>query len=113
MADEPAPATKKDVADVRLEVAEVRREVASGRQEVAGTRAGIELRLDRLLQHMRAMQTELLKASGPWHENIQVRDRQLEMSASNSDIAIKTRMDTLARRLVEIERKLLLNPPAA
>ena len=37
----------------------------------------------------------------------------MELTTSNSDAAVKARMDTLERRLAEIEKKLLLNPPAA
>lgn len=57
MADENAPATKKDLRELE----------------------------ERLSEQMRDMQTELLKA----------------------------RMDVMERRLGEIEKKLLLNPPAA
>jgi len=37
----------------------------------------------------------------------------LELGTSNSEVALKIRMETIERRLFEIERKLLLNPPAA
>jgi hypothetical protein len=85
MAPEDTPATKRDL---------------SGMEE-------------RLLERMRDMQTELLKAFGPWQENVQVRVRQLEVTGGNSDAAMKARMDTVERRLAEIEKRLLLNPPAA
>jgi len=37
----------------------------------------------------------------------------LELDARNSDTALKTRMEAIERRLIDIEKKLFLNPPAA
>ena len=72
MADENAPATKKDLQEFEGPTTKDFRETG-----------------DRLSKQMRDMQT------------------------GNSVQSVKMRMDTMERRLGEIEKKLLLNPPAA
>ena len=69
--------------------------------------------VDTLTERMRDMQTETLKAFEPWQENIHARTRLLERTWAAIDDTAKARMDTIERRLAEIEKKLLLNPPAA
>jgi hypothetical protein len=49
---------------------------------------------DRMSERMRDMQMEILKAFLPWQESVH-------------------RMGILERRLWEIEKRLLMNPPAA
>jgi hypothetical protein len=68
---------------------------------------------DRLSEQMRDMQTELLKAFLPWQDNVRIQFRELEANTGNSVQSVKLRMDTMERRLGEIEKRLLLNPPAA
>lgn len=68
---------------------------------------------ERLIEQMRDMQTELLRGFGPWQEGIQTRMAELELAARTGEGAIKKRMEIVERRLMEIEKKLLMNPPAA
>jgi hypothetical protein len=67
----------------------------------------------RISEQMRDMQTELLKAFLPWQDQVRVQFRELEANTGNSVVAMKERMGILERRLAEIEKKLLLNPPTA
>jgi len=94
--DENAPATKKDIRDLE-----------------SGLLAKMAEQEERLSEQIRDMQTELLKAFMPWQDQIRFQFRELEVNTGNSVSAIKERMNILERRLLEIERKLLLEPPAA
>ena len=87
--------------------------IAGVEAKIAGVEGKLEETVARLIERMRDMQTELLKAFGAWQENVQARVRQMEITAGNSEATILARMDTLERRLFEIERRLLMNPPAA
>lgn len=58
---------------------------------------------------MRDMQTELLKGYLPAQEQARARDSALEART----VALAWRAATVENRLAEIEKKLLLNPPAA
>ena len=93
-----------------------------GRSERIGDRLGeFEKRLEnrlcefekRLSKQLRDIQTELLKAFLPWQEQIRIQFRELEANTGNSVVAVKQRMDVMERRLGEIEKRLLMNPPAA
>jgi len=64
---------------------------------------------ERLTEQMRDMQTELLKAFLPAHEQARSRDAALEARQN----AVETRVAITETRLAEIEKRLLLNPPAA
>lgn len=64
-------------------------------------------RFDELIEHMRDMQTELLKAFLPFREDAAARDHLLEQRQN----ALEQRQAVLGRRLTEIEKKLLLAPP--
>jgi hypothetical protein len=59
--DENAPATKKDLAEVKLEIGEKLSELE-----------------DRLSERIRDSQTEILKAFLPWQESVQTQFRKLE-----------------------------------
>jgi hypothetical protein len=87
------------------------------RTEISDTegrlRTEISATESRLSEQMRDMQTELLKAFLPWQEQIRIQFRELEANTGNSVTAIKQRMEVMERRLSEIEKKLLLEPPAA
>ena len=101
--DENAPATKKDVAAVRKDLAAVESSVSAQMHALE----------ERLSEQMRDMQTELLKAFLPWQRDVRIQFRELEVNTGNSVQAIKERMDILQHRLQEIEKRLLMNPPAA
>lgn len=64
---------------------------------------------DRLLERMQDMQTELLKAILLDQE----RKRQWAEAMEARQNAIELRFNSVEGRLAEIEKKLLLNPPAA
>ena len=97
--DEEKPATKKDLDELKAELT----------VELTGEMGRME---DRLMEKMRDMQTELLRAFNRWQDSIHLRMRHLEVNASNDTTAVKARMDVMERRLVQIERKLLLEPPS-
>jgi hypothetical protein len=44
---------------------------------------------------------------------VRIQFRELEANTGNSVQSVKLRMDVIERRLGEIEKRLLLNPPAA
>jgi polyhydroxyalkanoate synthesis regulator phasin len=94
--DQNAPATKKDLAALEGSLS-----------------AQMHALEERLSEQMRDMQTELLKAFLPWQRDVRIQFRELEVNTGNSVQAIKERMDILQHRLQEIEKRLLMNPPAA
>jgi uncharacterized protein YceH (UPF0502 family) len=91
MADElNQPATKGDLATVATEL-----------------RAEVKALEDRLVEAMRDMQTEMLKAFYSFAETNTQRLAQTEVNES----ALRGRVETLERRVFELEKRLL--PPAA
>ena len=118
--NENAPATKKDVAAVAGDVAAVAKgvaavakDVAAVKKDLAALETRLDVRMDGLSEQMRDMQTELLKAFLPWQEQVRIQFRELEVNTGNSVSTVKERMNILERRLWEIEKRLLMNPPAA
>src|ERR1039457_1688884 len=97
--DENAPATKRDLALVT--------------KDLAALETRLDVRMDSLSEQMRDMQTELLKAFLPWQDQVRMQFRELEVNTGNSVSTVKERMNILERRLLESEKRLLLNPPAA
>ena len=104
--DENAPATKRDLALVTKDLAVVTKGLAA-------LETRLDVRMDSLSEQMRDMQTELLKAFLPWQEQVRMQFRELEVNTGNSVTTVKERMNILERRLWEIEKRLLMNPPAA
>ncbi len=90
-----------------------RTEFAAAMQKIDARFDEVNSRFDQMQEQMRDMQTELLKAFMPWQEVTEVRMRKLEMTTSNTEAALEARMATIERRLREIEKKLLMEPPAA
>ena len=97
--DENASATKRDLALVT--------------KDLAALETRLDVRMDSLSEQMRDMQTELLKAFLPWQRDVRIQFRELEVNTGNSVQAIKERLEILQHRLQEIEKRLLMNPPAA
>ena len=64
---------------------------------------------DRLTERMRDMQTEILRVFIEFQQRNQSRDTALERSLP----PLTDRLSSVERRWLEIEKKLLLNPPAA
>ena len=104
--DENASATKRDLALVTKDLAVVTKGLAA-------LESRLDVRMDSLSEQMRDMQTELLKAFLPWQEQVRMQFRELEVNTGNSVTTVKERMNILERRLWEIEKRLLMNPPAA
>jgi chaperonin cofactor prefoldin len=104
--DENASATKRDLALVTKDLAVVTKGLAA-------LETRLDVRMDSLSEQMRDMQTELLKAFLPWQEQVRMQFRELEVNTGNSVTTVKERMNILERRLWEIEKRLLMNPPAA
>jgi hypothetical protein len=124
-------------SDERLTHIEVRTEILAKTQElmadsrteildkVQDTRTGILQKtqalvrdarreiLDQNQELVRDAQTEILKAFLPYQETQSVRFQALEISLGNTTANVTARMAILERRLAEIEKRLLLNPPAA
>jgi septal ring factor EnvC (AmiA/AmiB activator) len=110
---EDVAAVKEDVAAVKEDVAAVKEAVAAVKKDLAAVETRLDVRMDSLSEQMRDMQTELLKAFLPWQQDVKIQFRELEINTGNSVQAIKERMDVLQHRLQEIEKRLLMNPPAA
>ncbi|HTP33398.1 MAG TPA: hypothetical protein VMJ75_14570 [Candidatus Acidoferrales bacterium] len=92
-----SPVTRAELqAELKQLKIELKREILDGVQEV-----------------VRDSQTEILKAFLPFQEPTNIRFRALEAKVSNTDVGITERMAILERRLQEIEKRLLMNPPAA
>jgi hypothetical protein len=110
MAPEDTPATKRDIRALDERMREMKIELLAGVDERL---AGVDERMtgmeERLLERMRDMQTELLKAFLPYQEQARLRDAALEVRQA----ALEGRFHTVEGRLVEIEKRLFLNPPAA
>jgi hypothetical protein len=66
---------------------------------------------EELIEAIRDAQTEILKAFFPFQEATEVRFRKMEADQSNSNYALNARVNIVERRLQEIEKKLLINPP--
>jgi hypothetical protein len=96
MATDDAPATKRDLAELEERMRQQMREMQAQLQE-----------------QMRDMQTELLNAFLPWQESVHVQFEELKFNTRNSVESIRERITIVERRLFEIEKKLLMNPPAA
>lgn len=96
MAPEDSPATKRDLRLLEERLSE--------RMD-----SQIKASEERLSEHMRDMQTEILKAFMPFQQQVSIRYTALETRQH----AVETRFAIVERRLAEIEKKLLLDPPAA
>ena len=100
MANGDAPATRKDLDQLKKEILDGVQEVVQGsKREI----------LEEVQEVVRDSQTEILKAFLPYQAGQDVRLRLMEVTGAG----ITERMAILERRLSEIEKKLLLNPPAA
>jgi hypothetical protein len=66
---------------------------------------------ERLIEVMRDMQTEILRAFQAFSAGQTLRLRKLEADHSNLDAAISGRMEAVEGRLFEIEKRLMMEPP--
>jgi hypothetical protein len=81
------------------------------RELLDAIRASKEEVLESVQEFVRDAQTEILKAFLPYQESQNARLHLMEVRLSNVDAGLGERMAILERRLAEIEKKLLLNPP--
>lgn len=88
------PATKQDLTDLRIDMQE--------------DLAALE---ERLIEHMRGMQTELLRGFASFSAGQTIRMRKLEADQSNLSYALSGRIEVLEERLLEIEQRLHIVPP--
>jgi hypothetical protein len=109
--DEDAPATKKDLAELKTVLKTDLAELEARLEAKFDTKFS-EIR-DSITEQIRDNQTEILKAFLPWQESVQTQFRKLEADMGNNVVSIQQRMNILERRLWEIEKRLLMNPPAA
>ena len=65
----------------------------------------------RLIETMRDMQTEILRAFEAFSGGQEIRLRKLEADQSNLDAALSGRVSIVERRLFEIEKRLMIDPP--
>ncbi|SRR5260370_31162445 len=90
--DDKAPATKKDLAELE--------------SRIDARFKGLE---SRLVEQIRDSQTELLRGFEKFQTANNIRMRKLEANLSNLDTSASMRLDGLEERVLEIEKKLLLN----
>ncbi len=64
-----------------------------------------------LMERMRDMQTEILRGFGTWAENQSLRLNKLEADHHNLDTSATQRLANVEHRLLEIEKRLLMEPP--
>ena len=84
----------------------MKRDVTDLKQEMNQRFEGME---EKLLEAIRDSQTEILKAFFPFQEAISMR-----LGTQDTNIAsVGARMVVVERRLFEIEKRLLMHPPAA
>lgn len=69
----------------------------------------LDQRFDQVIEQMRDMQSELLRAFIPAQRQIETRQTVVETRIGG----VEERQHIIEQRLMEIEKKLLLNPPAA
>jgi hypothetical protein len=90
------------------DAAATKRDLLELRQEIKQDMARME---ERLVQVMRGMQTELLRAFPSFSEAQSIRLRKVEADQSNLDAALSGRVAVLERRLLQIEQRLHIVPP--
>jgi hypothetical protein len=117
MADQPL--TRADLLEVLAVFKKELVDTIEGRLEATKKELGgqiqaslggqIQALRDELIEVARDNQTELLNAFIPYQEGANLRMHVLEQK----DASVTARMAILERRLQQIEKKLLLEPPAA
>ena len=100
MDDQNAPATKGDIHQVRDEIHQVRDEVHQVRDEMHQVR-------DELVETMRDVQTEMLKAFYSYAQSADLRMKDSETMTHG----VRERLAVVESRITEIERR-LNTPPA-
>jgi uncharacterized protein involved in exopolysaccharide biosynthesis len=113
MADQNAPATKADIAELRTElrsdmkqdIGELRSEM---KQDIEQLRSEVNHGYNDLVERMADSETRLLKAFYDFAQSNQQRVTLLE----GNEAAIRNRLATLEDRLLQVEKRLNM-PPAA
>lgn len=102
-----APATKRELAELRAHMDAQFDDVGARFDQIAASFGQVAARFDQMQEQMRDMQTELLKAFLPYQEESRLREVAVEGRMN----AIEARQNVLSNRLGEIEKRLLINPP--
>ncbi len=109
MEDRNAPATKGDLADVRVElkteIADVKAELKT---DIAQLRTEMSHQYHDLVERLSDTETRLLKAFCDFAQSNQKRMTELE----GNEAAIRSRLATIEDRLLSVEKRLNM-PPAA
>jgi hypothetical protein len=96
MNEEQQPATKADVTQLRADVTQMRADLTESE--------------NRLIEHLRHIETSLLTAFHNYAQGVNVRFRKIEADVSNLDTATLARMDAFEQRVLALEMRL---PPSA
>jgi cytidylate kinase len=112
------PVTRKELTEalsVFATKAELREAIATAKTEIIAevvAKVVGEMR-DIVAEIVRDSQTKILRAFLTYQENNDLRLRTIEAKVANLDTGLSERVNNVERRLWEIEKRLLLNPPAA
>ena len=66
-----------------------------------------------LMEFSRGLQTELLRGFETYARGNDIRLRNLEVNTSNDSLALKQRVAELEGRVLQVEKRLILEPPPA
>ncbi len=92
------PATKQDLADLEARLATIL--------------SGFEARLSATFtEKLRDVETKLLGAYFSYQEHERIQFQHLKSDTGNATKAAELRIDNLEQRLLEVERRLLSDPP--
>ena len=73
----------------------------------------LDAQTDKFTATVRDVQTHILRAFLPSQESVSLRFRKLEADTANLNVSLSERMAVVERRLMEIEKRLLIDPPTA
>jgi hypothetical protein len=97
------PATKQDLLDLQTQLQA---------QFQAQLQAQLTAAMDSMREFVRDVETHMLTAFHDWSQINTVRIRKLEADVSNTDAAAGVRLDSLEKRVTNLEKKMGLPPHA-
>jgi hypothetical protein len=103
------PATKQDLADLEARLATILRDSEA---RLSATIADGETRVSATFtEKLRDVETKLLGAYFLYQEHERIQFQHLKADTGNATKAAELRIDNLEQRLLEVERRLLSDPP--